>query len=134
MSLPFARFFEDMVPLSPSLARQRCVFCQFSFTQKRSCAAVQIALETVLSSALLLRFQPFGASTTPFSVLEAWLLAFHNAPFQSSKHGFWPSTTLLFSPQSMALGLPQRPFQSSKHGFGPSSAHGLDRESRRVAL
>ena len=62
----FARFFEDMVPLSPSRARQRCVCCQFSFTQKRSCAAVQTALETVCSSALSLRFQPFGSSKTPF--------------------------------------------------------------------
>ena len=66
MSLPFARFFEGMVGLSPSRPRQRCVFCQFSFTQKRSCAAVQTALETVCSSALSLRFQPFGSSKTPF--------------------------------------------------------------------
>ena len=95
----FARFFEDMVPLSPSRARQRCVFCQFSFTQKRSCAAVQTALETVCSSALSLRFQPFGASTTPFSSPRSMALAFHNA---------------LFSPRSMAFGLPQRPFSVLK--------------------
>ena len=70
----FARFFEDMVALSSSRARQRCVFCQFSFTQKRSCAAVQTALETVCSSALSLRFQPFGASTTPFSAPRSMAL------------------------------------------------------------
>ena len=35
-------------------------------------------------------------------------------PFQSSKHGFWPSTTPLFSPQSMAFGLPQRSFSVLK--------------------
>ena len=101
----FARFFEDMVGLSPSRARQRCVFCQFSFTQKRSCAAVQTALETVCSSALSLRFQPFGSSKTPFPSPQSIAFGLPQRPFSVLKAWLWVFHNALFSPRSMALGL-----------------------------